>query len=54
LDFGVNDDGKHFVGTLPVAAPEIIRAQGKYYLAALLPDLKGIGIARLEWAAPAK
>ena len=49
LDFGVNDDGKHFAGTLPIAAPEIIRHDGKFYIAALMPDLKGIRIARLEW-----
>jgi len=49
LNFGVNDD-RYFVGTLAVAAPEIIRYDGKYYIAALLPSLKGIRIARLEWA----
>jgi len=49
LDFGVNDDGKHFIGALPVAAPEIIQHEGKFYIAALLPSLKGIRISRLEW-----
>lgn len=49
LDFGVNGDDSHFVGTLPVAAPEIIQYQDRYYIAALLPSLKGIQIARLEW-----
>jgi hypothetical protein len=48
LDFGVHDD-KHFIGTLPIAAPEIIRYEGGLYIAALLPNLKGIRIARLEW-----
>ena len=51
--FGVNDDGKHFVGTLPIAAPEIFQHEGKFYVAALLPSLKGIRIAQLEWV-PAK
>ena len=50
LDFGLNNDRQHFLCTLPVAAPEIIQHGGEYYLAALLPDLTGIQIARLEWA----
>jgi hypothetical protein len=49
LDFGVNDDGK-FVGTLPVAAPELVRHDGQWYIAYLLPSLKGIQIAKLKWA----
>ena len=49
LDFGVDDDEGHFVCTLPVAAPEIIRHDGQWYIAALLPSLKGIQIAKLEW-----
>jgi hypothetical protein len=53
LDFGVDHDEGHFVCALPIAAPEIIQYQGQYYVAALLPSLKGIQIARLEWA-PAK
>jgi hypothetical protein len=48
LDFGVDDD-RCFVGTLPVAAPEIVRVGDQDYLAALLPSLKGIQIARLTW-----
>jgi hypothetical protein len=52
LDFGVNDD-RHFVGTLPIAAPEIFLHEGDFYVAALLPNLKGIRLARLEWV-PAK
>jgi hypothetical protein len=47
-DFGVNDD-RYFLGTLPVAAPEIIEQDGKLYMAALLPSLKGIQIAPLEF-----
>jgi hypothetical protein len=49
LDFGVDHDEGHFVCTLPVAAPEIVKYEGRYYIAALLPSLKGIQIARLEW-----
>ena len=36
LDFGIEDD-RCFVGTLPVAAPEIIRHNGKWFIAALNP-----------------
>ena len=49
LDFGVDQDEGHFVCKLPIAAPEIIHSQGQYYIAALLPSLQGIQIARLEW-----
>jgi len=49
LDFGVDNDKDHFLCTLPCAAPEIFKTQGKYYIAALLPSLKGIQIARLDW-----
>jgi hypothetical protein len=49
LDFGIDDDAGHFVTTLPVAAPEIIQHDGKWFIAALLPNLKGIQIASLEW-----
>jgi hypothetical protein len=47
LDFGVDDD-QYLVGTLPVAAPEIIVHQGKTYIASLLPSLKGIQMAQLD------
>ncbi len=53
LDFGVDTD-KYIVGTLPVAAPEIIRHEGRDYIAALLPSLKGIRIARLKWVPAGK
>ena len=46
--FGIDDD-RGFVGTLPVAAPEILLHEGQYYIAALMPDLNGIRIARLQW-----
>ena len=48
FDFGVGHD-RNMIGKLQVAAPEIIRHRGGYYIAALLPDLKGIRIARLKW-----
>jgi len=48
LSFGVNDD-RFRIGTLPVAAPEIIHHAGQDYIAALLPSLKGIRIAKLKW-----
>ena len=48
LNFGVgNDDFR--IGTLPVAAPEIVLHEGQYYIAALEPSLKGIRVARLKW-----
>jgi hypothetical protein len=49
LDFGIDEDNEHFVTTLPIAAPEIVRHEGRWFIAALLPSLKGIQIAPLEW-----
>lgn len=49
LDFGLNNDKDHFVCTLPVAAPEIIHQDKQWFIAALLPSLKGIQVARLTW-----
>ena len=49
LDFGVQHDEGHLLGSLPVAAPEILQHQGQWYVASLLPSLKGIRLARLEW-----
>jgi hypothetical protein len=51
LDFGVDDD-RDRIGTLPVAAPEIIQHEGVDYIAALLPELNGIRLARLKWVRP--
>jgi len=49
--FGINQDERYFVCTLPVAAPEIIFYEGKYYIAALNEGaLDGIRIARLTWS----
>ena len=52
LDFGVDDD-RHHVGTLPVAAPEIVRHDGQDYILALTPALDGIRVAKLTWTPPA-
>jgi len=49
LQFGVNEDSKYLVGSLPIAAPELILRHGEWYIAALAPSLKGIRLARLEW-----
>lgn len=51
LNFGKDDDS-FLVTTLPVAAPEIVIHEGKYYIAALKPQLDGIRIARLKWGKP--
>ena len=49
LNFGIDDD-RYRVGTLPVAAPEIIIGyRDQDYIAALLPSLKGIRVAKLRW-----
>ena len=48
LNFGINDNRLE-VTTLPVAAPEIILHDGRYYIASLMPSLKGIQIAKLKW-----
>ncbi len=48
MNFGVEDD-RFLLGTLPVAAPEIVESEGQLYIAALSPDLKGIKIARLKF-----
>jgi acetyl esterase/lipase len=50
LDFGIDDD-RCLIGTLPIAAPEIVQLEGTWYIAALHPHLDGIRIARLTWAA---
>jgi hypothetical protein len=52
-DFGIDTDD-NLVTTLPVAAPEIILFEGRWYIAALMPDLQGIRIARLKWTGPDK
>jgi len=49
LDFGIDDDAT-LLGTLPVAAPEVLRHKGRLVIAALTPALDGIRIAPLRWA----
>lgn len=49
LHFGIDEDDRYLICRLPVAAPEIVHHAGEYYIAALLPDLKGIRIAHLDW-----
>lgn len=51
MNFGLNQDRLYYVGKMPLAAPEIIHYEGQDYIAALLPSLKGIQIARLGWSA---
>ena len=58
LDFGVQTDqrdvtpaDKHLVASLPVAAPELVRWRGQWYIAYLLPSLKGIQLSKLKWRA---
>jgi hypothetical protein len=46
--FGLDDDS-NFVCHLPIAAPELIRHDGQWYIAALSPQLDGIRVARLRW-----
>ncbi|MFB3825944.1 MAG: hypothetical protein ACE15B_04210 [Bryobacteraceae bacterium] len=48
LNFGVNDD-RFLVDTVALAAPEIVEHEGQLYIAALLPSLKGIRIAKLKF-----
>jgi hypothetical protein len=49
LQFGINEDSKYLVGSLPVAAPELILHNRQWYMAALAPSLKGIRLAKMEW-----
>lgn len=48
LDFGVDSDA-HYIQELPVAAPEVFEHDGRWYIAHLRRDLKGIQIAPLRW-----
>lgn len=48
MEFGIDDD-RYLLGTLPVAAPEIVEHEGQLYVAALLPTLKGIRVAKLKF-----
>ncbi len=46
--FGIDDD-QYKVCTLPVAAPEIIKHDGQWYIASTMPSLQGIHLAKLKW-----
>ncbi len=46
--FGLDDEARK-VGTLPIAAPEILKVGDQYYIAALTPGLDGVQVAKLEW-----
>lgn len=48
LQFALNDDRQR-ITRLPVAAPELILYRDEWYVAALMPKLDGIRIARLKW-----
>lgn len=48
LNFGIDDDAG-LTARLPVAAPEIITQEGKFYIASLKPSLDGIQISRLRF-----
>ena len=51
---GKNGDAMHYVTTLPVAAPEIIRRGAEWFIAERSPGLKERRVARLEWNPPAR
>ncbi|NWF83229.1 MAG: hypothetical protein HXY18_05305 [Bryobacteraceae bacterium] len=51
FDFGLNNDDM-LVARLPVAAPELLEYRGKLYIACLMPDLKGLRTAPLEFGPP--
>ncbi|QGY47218.1 hypothetical protein GM418_27205 [Maribellus comscasis] len=46
--FGIDDD-HNIICTLPVAAPEILKYQGQWYIASTTPDLQKISLAKLKW-----
>lgn len=49
MNFGINHDAGHLVGSLSVAAPEVFQHEGRWYIASLLQSLKGIQLARMKW-----
>jgi len=48
FDFGVDSD-KYMVGSLPIAAPEVIKVGNQYYIFAVKPELDGIRAAKLRF-----
>lgn len=51
MNFGIDSEAQ-LVRSLPVAAPEIIRHEGEYYIAALNTGLDGIRMAKLAFVPP--
>lgn len=47
-NFGIDND-ENLVADFPIAAPEIIKHDGKYFIAALNPKLDGIRMTELRW-----
>jgi hypothetical protein len=47
-NFGIDNDS-YYVRQFNVCAPEIVTLEGRYYMAALNPNLDGVRIARLQW-----
>lgn len=48
--FGIDQDDEYYLGSLEVAAPEIVLHQGQYYIFALnTRQLDGLRCARLKW-----
>lgn len=47
--FGINQDEKYLVGSLPIAAPEVLKLGNEWFLFALRTDYGGIRAAKLEW-----
>jgi hypothetical protein len=48
FNFGIDDDS-YYVKEMNICAPEIVKHEGQYYIAALNPNLDGIRIAKLKW-----
>ena len=46
--FGIDDD-RNVVCRLPVAAPEVFKHGGQWYIASTMPSLDGIYMAKLKW-----
>ena len=49
LDFGLGDASGRYVGTLPVAAPELYTIDGQDYVSSNHDPLLGTQMCRLEW-----
>ena len=47
-DFGLGTDEK-WITTLRVAAPEIVQANGRYYISSVEDLSGGVQLARLKW-----